>query len=41
MDFYDKLLFIWDRIDLYPNDKKQRNFWIFILKKYLGVEYNV
>lgn len=37
MDFRDKLLFIWDRIDF---DKERKGFWIYILREYLGVEYN-
>lgn len=43
MDFRDKLLYLWNRIEYYDhiNNQELKSLHIFYLENVLGVEYNV
>jgi len=43
MDFRDKLLYLWDRIEYYDHIKNHelKALHVFYLEQVLGVEYNV
>ncbi|MBA7494639.1 hypothetical protein ES702_05216 [subsurface metagenome] len=40
MDFRDKFLYVWDKIDN-SQSKNEKNYWIFILENVLNVKWNV